>query len=146
MERTKAWIDITDTYYSFSDKEKLTWKEYKEILDVFGILVYKAITEQKKVIKLPHGLGNIYLKNCKLKRSSRQIDFKAMHESNEIRLIRRDSLALDGYLKTTWDRRSAVTSSMSYSSKFVKFRPARQAKKYILEHISKLSSLEQYHR
>lgn len=146
MERTKAWIDVTDSYYSFEGKDQLTWSEYKQILDVFGILIYKAMLEQYKVVKLPHGIGNLYLKHCKVRRTSRHIDFKAMHTDGEIRLGKTDTLALDGMLKTTWDKRSQVTSSTSYTSKFVKFRPVRQAKKLIREHITKLGTLEQYHR
>ncbi len=146
MERTKAWIDVTDSYYSFDQKDKLTWSEYKQILDVFGILIYKAMLEQYKVVKLPHGIGNLYLKNCRVRRTTRHIDFKAMYETGEIKLRRVDSLALEGILKTTWDKRSQVTSSTSYTSKFVKFKAVRQAKKLIREHISKLGTLDQYHR
>lgn len=146
MERKKAWIDITDTYYSFDDKDKLTWSEYKQILDVFGILIYKAMLEQSKIVKLPHGIGNLYLKNCKIKRTARHVDFKAIHDSGQIVLSKPDSLFLNGILKTTWDKRSKVTSSSSYISKFVKFRSCRQAKKLIREHISKLGSLDKYYK
>lgn len=142
----KSNLRAETSWHTFPKQDKVTAKQYKEVIDIFSILVFKAITEHKKIVKLPYGIGNIYLKNHKLKRNSRQVDFKHFLDTGEFKIVRRNSLVLDGYLKTTWDKRHVVAPTLSYMHRFIQFRPNRMSKKNIVnQYLAKLTSLVEYY-
>ena len=140
------WLKAETTYETFDEKHKLTRQQYKKILDIFGILVFKAMTERKEVIKLPYGLGNLFLRRCNLKSNARQVDYNHYTTTGELKLTRRNTLNLDGYLKTTWDKRKEVAYTLNNTASYVQFKPNRVSKRSIMQYIKGLSSLVGYHK
>lgn len=140
------YLQVESSYYSFADKDRLSAIEYKHILDTFGILLYKALAEKKEVIKLPYGMGNLYLKSTNLKSTARQVDYHHFVTTGEIKIVKRNHLNLDGYLRTIWDKRKVVAPLLGRAGSIVQFKPNRAAKRRIHEYIRTLSSLVEYHK
>jgi len=140
------WLAAESTYHSFEDKDKISATQYKHILDLFGILLFKTIIERKEVVRLPYGIGNILLKSYPLKANARQLDYQHFQTTGEVKIVKRNSMQLDGYLRTSWDKRKAVAPTLSYLAKYVQFKPNRIAKTRINKYIKTLSSLVEYNK
>lgn len=98
---SNPWLTADSTYYSFDEKDKISVLQYKYILELFGILLFKTIIERKEVVRLPYGIGNILLKSFPLKPGARQLDYQHFQKTGEVKIVKRNSMQLDGYIRTT---------------------------------------------
>ena len=141
----KPYIQLETSYETFKHKDKLSKEHYRKILSLFSILLYKIIIEKQESVRLPHGLGALYIKKFQMNPRARQVDYIHYRNTGEVKMIKRDSFNFGYYLRTTWDKRIHLSRLPMHITKYIQFKPHREAKKQINEYIKGLSSIEHYH-
>lgn len=135
--------DIYKTYdYPKDSPYYMTYREYKDIMDSFCILLVKYLVNTGDKYKIPGGMGTLFIRRNKQiidENTYRRVDFGATRKLGK-NIYHYNQHSNGYYARFKWDKtRAYIVNKHTF-----KFNATRWAKRYLAQQIKKENTIVKY--